>query len=259
MHEIPPEGFADLIPWLDGLPINELFARSVLRGQVSGRVWVDDPEHPRQLHILHPYGMSLLVGQASPQTLPALLGHLLGREQWLQIWPTTGAEALIDALVTASAGKVQRFVRSNFRFDAEAHAALRRQLEAPSGVGLVRMDGGHFTGLELSVSPRAFWRDAAHFEREGLGFCATASGEPSAAAFSAFLIDKQLEIGIETLPAQRGRGHALRAACALIEECRRRNLLPVWSCRRENTASWRLAQKLGFVPTLELPYLRVSA
>ncbi|WP_417067474.1 GNAT family N-acetyltransferase [Niveibacterium terrae] len=259
MHEIPPEGFAEFLPWLSDLPINELFARSVLRGRVRGQAWVDRRDDPRLLHILHPYGMSLLVGQVSPQTLPALVEHLLGREQWLQLWPATGAEPLIEALVTASAGKVQRFVRSNFRFDAKAHRARRLELEAPSGVGLVRMDGGHFAELELSVSPRAFWRDAAHFEHEGLGFCATENGEPSAAAFSAFLIDAQLEIGIETRPARRGRGHALWAACALIEECERRNLLPVWSCRRENTASWKLAQKLGFVPTLELPYLRVSA
>lgn len=259
MHEIPPAGFAEFLPWLNDLPINELFARSVLRGRVSGRVWVDRRQDPRLLHILHPYGMSLLVGQLPPQTPPALVKHLLGHEQWLQIWPATGAEALIEALVTASTGKVQRFVRSNFRFDARIHAAQRRGLKAPSEVGLVRMDGGHFTGLELSVSPRAFWRDAAHFTREGLGFCTIEDGEPSAAAFSAFLIDGELEIGIETLPERRGRGHAQWAACALIEACLQRRLTPVWSCRRENTASWRLAQKLGFVPTRELPYLRIPA
>jgi GNAT superfamily N-acetyltransferase len=259
MREIPPEGFAEFLPWLSDLPINELFARSVLRGRVGGRAWVDSPEAPSLLHILHPYGMSLLVGQVSPQALPALSEHLLGREQWLQLWPTAGTEALAEALSTASAGKVQRFVRSNFRFDARTHAARRREFKAPPGVELVQMDGGHFKSLDCSVSPRAFWRDAAHFEREGLGFCTQRGGEATATAFAAFLIDGQLEIGIETLPAWRAQGHALWAASALIEACQQRGLVPVWSCRRENVASWRLAQKLGFVPTLELPYFRLPA
>jgi RimJ/RimL family protein N-acetyltransferase len=56
----------------------------------------------------------------------------------------------------------------------------------------------------------------------------------------------------------RGRGFAYHACAALIEYCIRKGLMPVWSCRYENTASYRLAQRLGFVPTLYLPYYRLA-
>jgi RimJ/RimL family protein N-acetyltransferase len=34
---------------------------------------------------------------------------------------------------------------------------------------------------------------------------------------------------------------------------------PVWSCRADNVGSFRLAEALGFVPTLRLPYWHVLA
>lgn len=33
---------------------------------------------------------------------------------------------------------------------------------------------------------------------------------------------------------------------------------PIWSCRLENTGSYKLAQKIGFLPTAEIPYYRLS-
>lgn len=272
MNEISPEFFCCLLPELQDLPINELFARSVLRRQVQGRVWGNSSEAPSLIYIAHPYGMSLLLGTPTPDELPALRTHLLDRsrrlhDEWLQVWPTPVADTLVSLLGgtfsadnTAPTGpNVQRFVRSNFRFDAELHAALRHKLQAPASVRIQGMDSALFGELACSVSPQAFWRDAVHFEREGLGFCSMLNGTPTATAFAAILIDGQLEIGIETLPAWRGRGHALWVASALIEACQQRGITPVWSCRRENVASWRLAQKLGFVPTLELPYFRLPA
>lgn len=44
----------------------------------------------------------------------------------------------------------------------------------------------------------------------------------------------------------------------LIDYCLERDLIPVWSCRFENTASCKLAQKLGFEPTLMIPFYRLS-
>jgi hypothetical protein len=35
-------------------------------------------------------------------------------------------------------------------------------------------------------------------------------------------------------------------------------LEPVWACRLENDGSYKLAQKLGFEPVLEIPYYRLS-
>ena len=51
-----------------------------------------------------------------------------------------------------------------------------------------------------------------------------------------------------------------RVACAaLIEDLVRRGLVPVWSCREDNTGSARLAGSLGFAVSRWLPYYEVRA
>ena len=47
---------------LNKVTINSLFARSVIEFRVTGKVYVDDCDHPRTLYVVHPYGMSLLFG-----------------------------------------------------------------------------------------------------------------------------------------------------------------------------------------------------
>lgn len=53
------------------------------------------------------------------------------------------------------------------------------------------------------------------------------------------------EAGVETLPAFRGRGHALNAVAAWAEAVRRAGALPLYSTSSANAASQRVAAKLG--------------
>jgi RimJ/RimL family protein N-acetyltransferase len=68
-----------------------------------------------------------------------------------------------------------------------------------------------------------------------------------------------LEIGIETVQRHRGRGHAVRACAALLDYCLDHGYEPIWSCSLTNRGSHRLAERLGFVPTLQVPYYRLRA
>ena len=121
------------------------------------------------------------------------------------------------------------------------------------------MTAAEFDLSGLSVTPRAFWRDAAQFLAHGGGLCAQREGTVGAIAFSSFRFDRTLEIGIETRPEHRGQGLALAVAIALIRRILAAGLEPIWSCRQENTASLVLAQRLGFVVTRQLPYYRLPA
>jgi RimJ/RimL family protein N-acetyltransferase len=56
----------------------------------------------------------------------------------------------------------------------------------------------------------------------------------------------------------RGKGLALHACSALIDYCLEYNYEPVWACRLENYASYKLAQKLGFDPVLYMPYYKLN-
>ncbi|MCX8130532.1 MAG: GNAT family N-acetyltransferase [Clostridia bacterium] len=107
------------------------------------------------------------------------------------------------------------------------------------------------------VIPKHFWKDEEHFCNTGIGFSLICDGEIAATAFSAFRYENQLEIGIETSEKYRGKGFAFRACAALIDYCMENSLEPVWACRRENEGSYKLAQKLGFVPIRSIPYYRL--
>jgi RimJ/RimL family protein N-acetyltransferase len=116
-----------------------------------------------------------------------------------------------------------------------------------------------FDEIEGSVIPKNFWRSADDFERHGKGFSVVMDGKPVSTAFSAFVFENDLELGIETVGNYRGKSLAAHACCALIDYCLEKELEPVWSCRLENTASYLLAQKLGFEPIAYLPFYRLNA
>jgi hypothetical protein len=55
-----------------------------------------------------------------------------------------------------------------------------------------------------------------------------------------------------------GKVYAYHTCCALIGHCIENGLEPVWACKLENNASFRLAQKLGFVRCAEIPDYRLG-
>lgn len=62
-----------------------------------------------------------------------------------------------------------------------------------------------------------------------------------------------------TVDAHRGKGYAVSVCSALIDYCLDHDLEPVLACRLENEGSYYLAQKLGFRPSVTLPYYRLLA
>lgn len=276
MIELDTGKYAQVLPLLDLIEINTLFAKAVLEHTITGKVYTDDPDDPSAYYIAHPYGMSLVLGDTSNDAFVSAVSEYITNTrgdrrtaEWLQADPAGNWTEIIDAAAalhnsTLGLGEgftaencsraVQCNTRVNFILDRTAFAAAKKAA-GRQPAGIVRLDGEHFTALEQGVVPRFFWRDAAHFNEEGAGFVVlTAEGDVAAAAFSSCRAGGQLEIGIETLQAHRGKGYAFAVSLALIEYCLEHGLEPVWACRLENTGSYRLAHKLGFRPVLTLPY-----
>ncbi|MNP00830.1 GNAT acetyltransferase [compost metagenome] len=115
-----------------------------------------------------------------------------------------------------------------------------------------------YRNIQGSVIPRYFWKDEEQFDEIGLGYSLIYDGEIAATAFSAYKNGNQLEIGIETLEKYRGKGFAKMVCSALIDACLKSGLEPVWACRLENEGSYQLAQKLGFVPSVCVPYYKLG-
>lgn len=81
---------------------------------------------------------------------------------------------------------------------------------------------------------------------EGIAAGAVVEGALVAIAHTYAETDLHADIGVATLAAQRGKGFASAAAALVAEVIQGRGQVPVWSCGEDNTASLRVAAKLGF-------------
>jgi RimJ/RimL family protein N-acetyltransferase len=126
------------------------------------------------------------------------------------------------------------------------------------GDEVVKTDAKVFSAMPGSVIPARFWNSADDFLSRGKGFSLLHNGEIASTAYSAYVLEDKLEIGIETVEKYRGMGFAFIVCKRLIDYCIESDLTPVWSCRHENTGSYNLALKLGFEPVLYRPFYRLS-
>lgn len=127
----------------------------------------------------------------------------------------------------------------------------------PCKYEIIHTDKIIYHQMQGKVLPKYFWDSADQFVKEGIGYSLIYEEAIVSTAFSAFIFDNQLEIGIETSEYFRGKGFAIAVCMSLINYSLANNYEPVWSCRLDNVGSYKLAQKLGFEPTLFLPFYRL--
>jgi len=259
---------------LEKVKFNTLFARAVVEKHVKGIIYVDQRENPETFYIVHPYGMSLLFGSAGNKDFnEGLTDYLLNtnkirdKAEWLQAYPDAWNKKLADLLEEKlvkysqesdndTADAVVENTRVNFKFNTGKYLDFKKHL-GKCDFEIVRADRELFGKMKGSVVPMFFWDSADDFCKHGVGFCLVIGNQPVSTAYSAYITQSQLELGIETSEKFRGKGLALHACSVLIDYCLKYQFEPVWSCRLENTGSYRLARKLGFEPVLTFPYYRL--
>ncbi|MBU4032296.1 MAG: GNAT family N-acetyltransferase [Candidatus Thermoplasmatota archaeon] len=270
MRLLPPAEYGMAAKLLDEVPFNTLFAGTVLEGHMLGSVYADGSN--RTFLIVHPYGMSLLLGRTDSHEFNRdLEAYMMNadrrrkRTEWLQIYPLDWVPVIENILggnlVRKSAEpqvddptRVMVLERVNFRFDMDRFPAAH---SPPPGM-IVRTTAEMFEKIRGQIVPRYFWRDAEHFVSDGAGFSLIMEEKSVSTAFSAFVIGNRLELGIETADGFRGKGYAEHVSRALIEFCVENGYEPVWSCRGDNIGSFSLAVKLGFEPTLRIPHYKLA-
>lgn len=254
--------------------INNLFARSVVEKHINGTIYVDNTDDPKIFYIFHPYGMSLLIGEMDNDEFNSgLLDYCLNKNKtrdklnWLQAYPESWNSRLLglfgNDLIKFDAdsnvgtnGKIEEYTRVNFKFNKEKYLQFR-ETNITEDYKIIRTDKAIFNALQGSVIPKYFWNNADDFVQHGVGFTLINEDKPASTSYSAFIHDNYLELGIETSENCRGKGFALYTCSALIDYCLEKNFEPVWACRQDNAGSYKLAQKLGFEPSVTIPYYRL--
>ncbi|WP_438445705.1 GNAT family N-acetyltransferase [Gorillibacterium sp. sgz5001074] len=255
---LEPREYGKALEPLQQVKINTMFAEAVVRCRIPGLIYADCAHDPNAFCVFHPYGMSLLFGRTERESFHRSLQEYLTnadrtrtKPEWLQADPMGDWTERIERLPG-----IERHTRVNFRFNPERYADWKRSVDEREPKP-VRTSAEMFRNQTGSVVARNFWQDADQFMGEGIGYSLIIGGETASTAFSAFIDQKRLEIGIETSESHRGQGYAARVSSALIDDILQRGLEPVWSCRLENVGSYRLAIRLGFEPVLSIPYYRL--
>jgi len=264
-----------LIEPVKQVTFNTLFAEAVIEHKIAGEIFVNDPDNPQTYYIIHPYGMTLLLGDSDNKEFNDYFrdyalnsNNIRGRHEWMQAFPDTWSNVLPklfgDKLITSSNNKEQQVrgiielnTRVNFKFNEEDFLRLRKPV-VDNDIKIVRTDRQVFREMPGSVVPACFWNTEDDFMKNGIGFSLYYKNKLASTAYSSCINDRQLELGIETVSEFRSKGFAQYACQALIEYCIKNKYEPIWACRLENTGSFKLAQKVGFTPSFELPYYRLS-
>ncbi len=76
--------------------------------------------------------------------------------------------------------------------------------------------------------------------------------QPVSFCYAGSVTESLRDIAIDTLPEHRRKGYAAWCVAHMIRHMQAQGKHPVWQAAEDNPASWRLAQKLGFVPVDEL-------
>jgi GNAT superfamily N-acetyltransferase len=298
MVELPLPRYEAVTPLIDAVPFDRVFVRAVARGFQSGRIFTDDPSHPGIALICHSCGAALLCGNAAggngtedaalrlvvslllaekrlggnrfrlychpgswDAKLSAALGRRLLKYSDFESLGIANPEAIGGRISPARDGSVVAWTRVRFAFDEKSFFRTHgKPTQPPEGFAIAPIDARLFARVSGTVAPKIFWESADRFRERGFGFCLVApDGGIASASFSAYIDGEEVDVGIGTDPAYRGRGFAYLICRTMIADCLGRGLRPVWGCRKDNTGSLRLAGKLGFSEIMYHPtYFDVS-
>lgn len=260
---------------LKQVKINNLFARSVIEKKISGQIFVDNVENPKTFYVVHPYGMSLLFGDSQNiEFNNKFLNYSLNtnkirdKYEWMQAYPSDWDKVLSElyknCMIKATennenkeVGIIEFNTRLNFVFNREKYI-INKKIILTQNYEIVQTNKKIYEEASGSVIPSYFWNTVDDFINNGIGFSLLCNKKLAATAYSAFVHDNKLELGIETIPEFRGKGFAQLVCSRLIDYCIEKDFEPVWACRLENIGSYRLAEKLGFEIYKEIPYYRLS-
>ena len=132
-----------------------------------------------------------------------------------------------------------------------------RKASAPDSIGppenmkLCEISSELFDKVQGKVTPMFSWCSKNEFLKHGKGYCISDGENAAAWAFSAAISSEEIDIGIETKSEYRHSGLGKITAIRMLQYCFQQNKRPVWACDSNNTASQKLAEKIGFEKTAE--------
>ena len=266
-HELMPDQFAGVRPLFAGFDYS-LSLQAAIEGINPGRIFVDDVENPRTGLALTVEGCLLAGEHDDPEILEALRQFLRdsiftgkvyvysAESLTLAVHPEAWEARLPELIPAYEAVKLPRYHYLCRRVALDWRSSL------PEGYTLRRVDGELLADPNMALAEfldeeeiEACWGSVAHFLERGVGFGVLHEAKEVSRCAADCTAGTQVDVGIYTAPAHRRRGLAATVAAATVEHCLEHGFRQVgWHCDVENTASWKTAERVGFVRNREYAY-----
>jgi hypothetical protein len=178
------------------------------------------------------------------------------RTNWFELYARNDT-AWIEELDTSLAPfGVNRHLESLYIWDASLYLGFKEQYNLPDNVEI--------ESAEVPILPERL-RDASlipacFLSRGAIGCRAKVMGRDVALCRSnGFEAGNEFMIDVITFDVtERNKGYATAASVGLLDYCLENRLHPLWETTEDNTASRRLAQKLGFVEEETYPVFAIE-
>lgn len=222
---------------------------AVLSDAQDGVVHADREENPTQVYVEHAFGFAQVFGKPVPAFEQALKRYLLVDKAF------SCAKVRLYAHYCPGFLQVSEFDglhswRQHFQLSNARMETIGNATEVPvKGLALVYADASHVDLIEevFGVVGR-FWRTRDDFARQSKAVLALVEGRAAALCYAAAVAGGRAEIDVFTLPAYRHLGLAKAVVHMFNQRCLEQNVLPLWDCFTNNTASMALCQSTGFAP-----------
>ncbi|MBR4510985.1 MAG: GNAT family N-acetyltransferase [Ruminococcus sp.] len=249
MNKADTSSYRRFLAYIENTPCGEVYPRSIAEMKQYGDIFtVDDA-----LLFWHYSGFAFIYGKCSDVFFEDLYRDFL----------SPGINLSRRFVLFTADSRIEKYFRTKSRlvFNKRFNFDFQREFNVtsttlPSEFSIRRFDDELFDSVTGRITPRFSWRSYDEFMKNGFGFCVLHNGIPASWAFSAAVSDDEVDIGVETAPDYRHMGLASIAANQMIRCCFEEHKRPVWSCDEGNSASRKLAEKLGFVLVSEFTTIK---
>ena len=263
MQVLPPSKYQNIIPLKEAASTQFPLINAVIEGQQEGGIYVDQVEAPNAAFVYHKFGFSTLLGDDQSGNFEDDLKELFFTQSSFPIkyfhWydpPDKWQNIMSDSILKQNYKDRQR---TQFTFDQAQCRAKTFGLAMPEEYEARDLDNALLKEAEvfaLDLGNR-FWSSGEHLLEEGIGICGIWNGQLASICYSSTTAKKIAEVDVSTLASMKGKHLGTFTTYFFIQKCLEYNILPNWDCFDTNTPSFRIAQKLGFVPSYHYRMLSI--
>lgn len=254
MEQLSPAQYAAACDLYQGHGAYFPLIAAVLNNAQDGAIYADCAEQPVQVYVEHAFGFAQAFGRSVPAFEDALQRYLLVDKHFRSA-KVRFYTPDIPAFLQGGDCHELRSWRQHFQLDVNRSPSAGDVAGAPSrGVSLVPADANNVDLIDQAFGVVGrFWRTRGDFARHSNAVVALVEGNAAALCYAAAVAGDRAEIDVLTLPAYRHLGLAKAAVRVFNQRCLTQNVMPLWDCFTNNTASMALCQSVGFIPLGE-PY-----